>query len=169
VNFVCFQRAAVSAPFDFCYLALFDKTLGSIRLSSISRCATKLSHPFYIILHQSTTHILMSETNQPQEDVSSNLNMRCIVLSTDAGVIIGRKGSHLKKIYEKSGARVVVSERIPGDFERIVNVVGSLDEVSKARLTHFSLHAKRNCVSGSNCAETDSVGTDYFSSRRLGL
>jgi len=49
-------------------------------------------------------------------------------------VIIGRNGSHVNEIREKSGARVMVSESIPGNPERILNVSGALDAVSKARL-----------------------------------
>jgi predicted RNA-binding protein YlqC (UPF0109 family) len=58
--------------------------------------------------------------------------MRCLIVTQDASVIIGKAGKHVNEIREKSGARVTVSESIPGNPERILNVSGALDAVSKA-------------------------------------
>ncbi|KAF4578917.1 hypothetical protein EYR36_000726 [Pleurotus pulmonarius] len=63
---------------------------------------------------------------------SANIHMRCLIVTQDASIIIGKGGSHVNEIREKSGARVVVSESIPGNPERILNVSGPLDAVSKA-------------------------------------
>ncbi|KIY43548.1 hypothetical protein FISHEDRAFT_52835 [Fistulina hepatica ATCC 64428] len=60
------------------------------------------------------------------------IHMRCLIVTQDASIIIGRGGAHVNEIREKSGARVVVSESIPGNPERILNVSGPLDAVSKA-------------------------------------
>ncbi|KAL1743479.1 hypothetical protein HDZ31DRAFT_83407 [Schizophyllum fasciatum] len=60
------------------------------------------------------------------------IHMRCLIVTQDASIIIGRAGAHVNEIREKSGARVVVSESIPGNPERILNVSGPLDAVSKA-------------------------------------
>ncbi|EJD05699.1 uncharacterized protein FOMMEDRAFT_79532 [Fomitiporia mediterranea MF3/22] len=60
------------------------------------------------------------------------IHMRCLIVTQDASIIIGRAGKHVNEIREKSGARVVVSESIPGNPERILNVSGPLDAVSKA-------------------------------------
>jgi hypothetical protein len=57
--------------------------------------------------------------------------MRCLIVTQDASIIIGKGGSHVNEIREKSGARVMVSESIPGNPERILNVSGPLDAVSK--------------------------------------
>lgn len=62
---------------------------------------------------------------------SANIHMRCLIVTQDASIIIGKGGSHVNEIREKSGARVVVSESIPGNPERILNVSGPLDAVSK--------------------------------------
>ena len=62
---------------------------------------------------------------------SPMIHMRCLIVTQDASIIIGRAGAHVNEIREKSGARVVVSERIPGNPERILNVSGPLDAVSK--------------------------------------
>ena len=58
--------------------------------------------------------------------------MRALIVTQDASVIIGRAGAHVNEIREKSGARVTISESIPGNPERILNVFGALDAVSKA-------------------------------------
>ncbi|KAF8723430.1 hypothetical protein AX14_009275 [Amanita brunnescens Koide BX004] len=63
---------------------------------------------------------------------TAQINMRCLIVTQDASIIIGRAGAHVNEIREKSGARVVVSESIPGNPERILNVSGPLDAVSKA-------------------------------------
>jgi len=58
--------------------------------------------------------------------------MRCLIVTQDASIIIGKGGAHVNEIREKSGARVMVSESIPGNPERILNVSGPLDAVPKA-------------------------------------
>ena len=78
--------------------------------------------------------------------------MRSLIVTQDASIIIGRGGSHVNEIrvgladwimpgamtdfssQEKSGARVTVSESIPGNPERILNVSGALDAVAKVSL-----------------------------------
>ena len=75
--------------------------------------------------------------------------MRCLIVTQDASIIIGKGGSHVNEIREKSGARVMVSESIPGNPERILNVSGPLDAVSKVRLyilllLHGFLHLPMN-------------------------
>lgn len=62
---------------------------------------------------------------------SAMIHMRCLIVTQDASIIIGRGGKHVNEIREKSGARVMVSESIPGNPERILNVSGPLDAVSK--------------------------------------
>jgi heterogeneous nuclear rnp K-like protein len=62
---------------------------------------------------------------------SAHIHMRCLIVTQDASIIIGKAGAHVNEIREKSGARVMVSESIPGNPERILNVSGPLDAVSK--------------------------------------
>lgn len=62
----------------------------------------------------------------------ATIHMRCLIVTQDASIIIGKAGSHVNEIREKSGAKVMVSESIPGNPERILNVSGALDAVSKA-------------------------------------
>ncbi|CED82653.1 PolyC-binding proteins alphaCP-1 and related KH domain proteins [Phaffia rhodozyma] len=69
----------------------------------------------------------------PAADAASQqIQMRCLIVTQDASVIIGKGGRHVNEIRERSGARVTVSESIPGNPERILHVSGPLDAVSKA-------------------------------------
>jgi len=70
---------------------------------------------------------------------SANIHMRCLIVTQDASIIIGKGGSHVNEIREKSGARVMVSESIPGNPERILNVSGPLDAVSKVGVYSHTL------------------------------
>ena len=72
-----------------------------------------------------------SSTSAQAPAPSANIHMRCLIVTQDASIIIGKGGSHVNEIREKSGARVMVSESIPGNPERILNVSGPLDAVSK--------------------------------------
>jgi poly(rC)-binding protein 2/3/4 len=72
---------------------------------------------------------------------SPMIHMRCLIVTQDASIIIGKGGTHVNEIREKSGARVMVSESIPGNPERILNVSGPLDAVSKVRFT-FGGHSQ---------------------------
>ncbi|KAI0820211.1 hypothetical protein BC628DRAFT_1423138 [Trametes gibbosa] len=78
-----------------------------------------------------TTSAAPSTSGQPTPP-AANIHMRSLIVTQDASIIIGKAGSHVNEIREKSGARVVVSESIPGNPERILNVSGPLDAVSKA-------------------------------------
>lgn len=49
----------------------------------------------------------------------------------DAGVIIGKSGKNVSEIREQSGAKVTISEMVPGAYERILTVSGPLDTVAK--------------------------------------
>jgi heterogeneous nuclear rnp K-like protein 2 len=77
-----------------------------------------------------------SSTSAPAP--SAMIHMRCLIVTQDASIIIGKGGSHVNEIREKSGARVMVSESIPGNPERILNVSGPLDAVSKVSETKRS-------------------------------
>ncbi|KII89139.1 hypothetical protein PLICRDRAFT_139401 [Plicaturopsis crispa FD-325 SS-3] len=79
-----------------------------------------------------TTSAAPSNSTSAPPAPSAMIHMRCLIVTQDASIIIGKGGSHVNEIREKSGARVMVSESIPGNPERILNVSGPLDAVSKA-------------------------------------
>ncbi|KZT56995.1 hypothetical protein CALCODRAFT_434845 [Calocera cornea HHB12733] len=74
----------------------------------------------------------MSASGTGREPPPQNIHMRALIVTQDASIIIGKGGSHVNEIREKSGARITVSESIPGNPERILNVTGPLDAVAKA-------------------------------------
>lgn len=76
---------------------------------------------------------------------AAQIHLRCLIVTQDASIIIGKGGSHVNEIRDKSGARVMVSESIPGNPERILNVSGALDAVSKVILScHMRVSARLN-------------------------
>jgi hypothetical protein len=87
-------------------------------------------------LHATTSAVPSSSSSLPPP--SAMIHMRCLIVTQDASIIIGKSGSHVNEIRDKSGARVMVSESIPGNPERILNVSGPLDAVSKAGIHLFS-------------------------------
>ncbi|KAG0236848.1 hypothetical protein BGW42_000015 [Actinomortierella wolfii] len=88
-----------------------------------------------------------SDDAKPREEQSNELEggippttaLRSIVSMKDAGVIIGKMGKNVSEIREKSGAKVTISELVPGAQERILTVSGPLDTVAKA----YSLVAQK--------------------------
>lgn len=81
-----------------------------------------------------------SSTGSSTVPPSANIHMRCLIVTQDASIIIGKAGSHVNEIREKSGARVMVSESIPGNPERILNVSGPLDAVSKVNCQKININ-----------------------------
>ncbi|CAO1616099.1 unnamed protein product [Sympodiomycopsis kandeliae] len=60
------------------------------------------------------------------------ISMRTLIVTGDASIIIGKQGKHINEIRDKSGAKLTISESLPGNPERIMSVAGQLDAVSKA-------------------------------------
>ncbi|KAJ3118821.1 hypothetical protein HK100_000532 [Physocladia obscura] len=73
-----------------------------------------------------------------QITTSAPITMRAIISMKEAGMIIGKNGKNVADIRENaflkkaSGARVTVSDNIPGAVERVVTIAGPLDTVAKA-------------------------------------
>lgn len=78
-----------------------------------------------------------SGSNAASTVPAAQIHLRCLIVTQDASIIIGKGGSHVNEIRDKSGARVMVSESIPGNPERILNVSGALDAVSKVIFISF--------------------------------
>lgn len=72
-----------------------------------------------------------SEMQASGEAAAPQITIKALIVTQDASIIIGKAGAHIKEIREKAGARVSVSDQIPGNPERILNVTGPLDAVSK--------------------------------------
>ena len=66
--------------------------------------------------------------------VTTNIiQMRALIVTQDASIIIGKGGKNVNEIREKSGSKINISEAVPGNPERVMIIGGQLDAVSKAR------------------------------------
>lgn len=103
---------------------------------------TEASNPMAASLNPNASTITVpTSASGVSTPPSAHIHMRCLIVTQDASIIIGKGGAHVNEIREKSGARVMVSESIPGNPERILNVSGPLDAVSKVRLVLLELYS----------------------------
>ncbi|KAI9333520.1 hypothetical protein DFJ73DRAFT_629900 [Zopfochytrium polystomum] len=58
--------------------------------------------------------------------------MRALVFTKEAGIVIGGRGKNIAEVRDLSGAKVMVSENLPGINERVLTVTGPIDAVAKA-------------------------------------
>ncbi|GAA5938228.1 uncharacterized protein JCM15063_000672 [Sporobolomyces koalae] len=63
---------------------------------------------------------------------AASIQMRALIVTQDASIIIGKQGKNVNEIRDKSGAKVTITEAVPGNPERIMVIAGPLDAVSKA-------------------------------------
>ena len=67
-----------------------------------------------------------------EEYASSQLTLRAIVTSKEAGVIIGKAGQNVADLRDKTGVRAGVSKVVPGVHDRVLTVTGPLTGISEA-------------------------------------
>ncbi|GAA5887355.1 hypothetical protein JCM6882_002503 [Rhodosporidiobolus microsporus] len=67
-----------------------------------------------------------------EAQTASTITMRTLIVTQDASIIIGKQGKNIIEIRDKSGAKINITEAVPGNPERIMSVSGALDAVSKA-------------------------------------
>jgi predicted RNA-binding protein YlqC (UPF0109 family) len=112
------------------------KKFGKSKVSSQgSSVHTKIHFPSPLSSN-STTMMNHSNSNNSTTSIpmDPNVSIRAIITTKEAGVIIGREGKNVTKIREESGAKVNVSEHVPGTLDRIITVAGDIDSVTKAFL-----------------------------------
>lgn len=73
-----------------------------------------------------------------EEYAQSQLTLRAIVSSKEAGVIIGKQGKNVADLREETGVKAGVSKVVQGVHDRVLTVTGPLSGISKA----YSLVAK---------------------------
>jgi hypothetical protein len=64
---------------------------------------------------------------------AATIQMRTLIVTQDASIIIGKQGKNVNEIRDKSGAKITITEAVAGNPERIMGVNGPLDAVSKVR------------------------------------
>ena len=72
------------------------------------------------------------------EYAQSQLTLRAIVSSREAGVIIGKGGKNVADLREETGVKAGVSKVVQGVHDRVLTVTGALAGISKA----YSIVAK---------------------------
>ncbi|KAL8871957.1 MAG: hypothetical protein Q9174_002323 [Haloplaca sp. 1 TL-2023] len=73
-----------------------------------------------------------------EEYAQSQLTLRAIVSSKEAGVIIGKAGKNVADLREETGVKAGVSKVVQGVHDRVLTVTGGLEGISKA----YSIVAK---------------------------
>lgn len=67
-----------------------------------------------------------------EEYAESQLTLRAIVSSKEAGVIIGKAGKNVADLRDETGVRAGVSKVVQGVHDRVLSVTGNLSGISKA-------------------------------------
>jgi heterogeneous nuclear rnp K-like protein 2 len=73
-----------------------------------------------------------------EEYAASNLTLRAIVSSKEAGVIIGKAGKNVADLRDETGVKAGVSKVVQGVHDRVLTVTGPLSGTAKA----YSIVAK---------------------------
>ena len=66
------------------------------------------------------------------EYAQSQLTLRAIVSSKEAGVIIGKAGKNVADLRDETGVKAGVSKVVHGVHDRVLTVTGGLEGISKA-------------------------------------
>ena len=67
-----------------------------------------------------------------EEYAQSQMTLRAIVSSKEAGVIIGKQGKNVADLREETGVKAGVSKVVQGVHDRVLTVTGGLEQISKA-------------------------------------
>lgn len=67
-----------------------------------------------------------------EEYAQSQLTLRAIVSSKEAGVIIGKAGKNVADLRDETGVKAGVSKVVQGVHDRVLSVTGGLEGISKA-------------------------------------
>lgn len=67
-----------------------------------------------------------------EEYAQSQLTLRAIVSSKEAGVIIGKAGKNVADLRDETGVKAGVSKVVQGVHDRVLTVNGALESISKA-------------------------------------
>jgi heterogeneous nuclear rnp K-like protein 2 len=67
-----------------------------------------------------------------EEYAQTQLTLRAIVSSKEAGVIIGKAGKNVADLRDETGVKAGVSKVVQGVHDRVLTVTGNLDGLAKA-------------------------------------
>lgn len=74
-----------------------------------------------------------SEADAAAAAAAATIQMRALIVTQDASIIIGKGGKNVNEIRDKSGSKITITESVPGNPERVMVIAGQLDAVSKVR------------------------------------
>jgi heterogeneous nuclear rnp K-like protein len=106
----------------------------------------ELNSPFTTSTDQAVTTEISSAEEEQKEgsneeesgDISSSqLTLRALVSTKEAGVIIGKGGKNVAELRENTGVKAGVSKVVQGVPDRVLSVAGTLDGVAKVELFVF--------------------------------
>ena len=66
-----------------------------------------------------------------EEYAASQVTLRALVTTKEAGVIIGKQGKNVADLRDQTGVKAGVSKVVPGVHDRVLTVTGALESVSK--------------------------------------
>jgi hypothetical protein len=72
-----------------------------------------------------------TQSGKVEADGNSELTLRALVTTKEAGVIIGKGGRNVAELREQTGVKAGVSKVVPGVQDRVLTVSGTLDGVAK--------------------------------------
>lgn len=72
---------------------------------------------------------------QPAFDPSTQLTVRALVSTKEAGVIIGKGGANVAHLREETGVKAGVSKVVQGVHDRVLSVSGTLEGVAQVSYT----------------------------------
>ena len=67
-----------------------------------------------------------------EEYAQSQMTLRAIVSSKEAGVIIGKAGKNVADLRDETGVKAGVSKVVQGVHDRVLTIAGGLEGISKA-------------------------------------
>lgn len=67
-----------------------------------------------------------------EEYASTQLTLRAIVSSKEAGVIIGKGGKNVADLRDETGVKAGVSKVVQGVHDRVLTITGGCDSISRA-------------------------------------
>ncbi|PVV04825.1 hypothetical protein BB560_000660 [Smittium megazygosporum] len=79
-------------------------------------------------------HPLISSTlsSIPPNTEDSQLTLRALVTSREAGILIGKGGKKVAQLREFNSVKAGISKVIPGNYDRVLSITGHLKDVAKA-------------------------------------
>jgi heterogeneous nuclear rnp K-like protein len=75
-----------------------------------------------------------AEAPTDEDYAASQVTLRALVTTKEAGVIIGKQGKNVADLRDQTGVKAGVSKVVPGVHDRVLTVTGNLDNVSKVCL-----------------------------------